>query len=112
MTTWRYVGHEDTPAHIRLGGQTIAKGTTVELPDDYDFSAEYGEDVRVALFVIRVSPPPGPLRPLNQELAMAKETWYQEGVKQENRDAPDALESWHREMVKTKGRRRGMLQDG
>lgn len=99
MTTWRYVGHEGTPDQIRLGGQNIARGATIELQDDYDFAAEYGEDVRVALFVIRISPPPSQLRPLVSEGSLATEI-------------PDALESWQQEMVKTKGRRRGMLQDG
>lgn len=53
---WRYVGSGHTPSLIQIASQTIAKGGTISLPKDYDWTAEYGTDVRIDLRIERVSP--------------------------------------------------------
>jgi len=64
--SWRYVGHLDSPAAIRLGGKTVYKGETVALPEAYDWTAEYGSDLRAGLRFERVSPPLDALTPVER----------------------------------------------
>jgi hypothetical protein len=65
---WRYLGTPESPSTIRLGGKTISRGACISLPKDFDFTKEYGSDIRQALRIVRVSPPAGPIKPLSRVL--------------------------------------------
>lgn len=74
---WRYLGTPESPRTIRVGGKTITKGACVILPRDFDFTKEYGSDIRQALRIVRVSPPAEPIKPLARVL----EDWKAETKK-------------------------------
>lgn len=61
---WRYIGHQASPDRILLNRTLVAKGGTVWLPEDYDFTREYGGNVKLGLRLERVSPPLDDLTPL------------------------------------------------
>jgi hypothetical protein len=83
LIEWKYVGHEGTPDLVYINGQQVAKGMTFTLPEGYDFTKEYGGNIKLGLRLERVSPPLDPLTPIAK--------------------APDALDLWKREVDKRRG---------
>ena len=65
---WRYLGTPESPRTIRIGGQNVSKGACFLMPKDFNFTKEYGSDIRQALRIVRVSPPAGPIKPLSRVL--------------------------------------------
>jgi hypothetical protein len=81
---WIYVGTEGSPEAIRLNGATIHKGTIFAVPEDYDWTREYGSDVRHTLKIERVSPPQDALVPL-VHISDALTEWQKETEKSKRR---------------------------
>lgn len=78
---WRYLGTPESPTLIRVGGQNVSKGACVALPEGFDFTKEYGSDIRQSLRILRVSPPTAPIKPI----ADAMEGWQSEAKKQKRK---------------------------